>query len=318
MIGKFLRRLKSALKTNPVIFYYSLKTRKFCVRFLQVLLGDKKLLELRYRIAFGKKLNLKAPKTMNEKIQWLKLYDRKDLYTILVDKYAVRDWLAQRFGEQYLIPLLFTTSDWREITPANLPDIPCIIKSNGGSGSYCICRDKNAINWKWLRKNCELWLNTNYYYVSQEWPHKNLKPRLIVEKLLLNNQGKIPNDYKLQFFNGKLEFIYCSIDREGGNFRNVYSPEWKALNFSWGAHDEKRGPEINPPESFNKMVEIGSKIARLLRYVRVDFYDVDGRLYYGEVTLHHGSGYNHFTPESYDLYYGSKLDLNAPVEDEVQ
>ena len=139
----------------------------------------------------------------------------------------------------------------------------------------------------------------------------------MVEKLLLTHEGKIPNDYKLHFFNGKLGFVYCSIDREGGNYRNMYDPDWKPLYFSWGGHDEDRGPEISPPASFPEMLRIGSEIAKMFHYVRVDFYDVDGKLYYGEITFHHGGGYNRFIPESYDRYFGDMLDLNAPVQEDI-
>ena len=315
MVGRILRSIKSLLKANSFLRPCYLKTKDACYRFLLIFLGDKKLIELRYNLSFGKKLNLQAPKTMNEKIQWLKLYDRKDIYTTLADKYAVREWLAKRFGKEYLIPL--PTTDYRDIKPENIPDVPCIIKTNHSCGTNFICKDKHSVDWAKLRRKCKRWLKSNFYYNVQEWQYKNIPPRIIVEKLLLTHEGKLPNDYKLEFFNGRLEFVYCSIDREGENFRNIYSADWKPLNFAWGGHPN-RGPEIEPPVSFPKMVEIGSKIARMFRYVRVDFYDVDGKLYYGEITLHHGSGYDHFSPDSWDLYWGEKLDLNAPVEDDVQ
>lgn len=310
---KMLSSLKQAMKETYCIYIPIRKIKDA----RNILIGDKKAVERGFRKAFGRKLDLTNPHTLNEKIQWLKLYDRRDIHTTLADKYAVREWLAQRFGSEYLVPLLYSTQDWHDIKPENIPDIPCIIKTNNASGTWIICRDKNSMDWQRVRKQFRIWLAINHYYATQEWQYKNIPPRIIVEKLLLTKEGKIPNDYKLHFFNGKLGFVYCSIDREGGNYRNMYGPNWEPLYFSWGAHDEKRGPEIQPPESFGKMVEIGSQIAKLFRYVRVDFYDVDGQLYYGEITMHHGGGFNHFKPESYDLYYGDMLDLHAPVQEDI-
>ena len=308
--------IKEVLKRNNTL-YLTIAYLKHFKALLKRLISDKRYISSRYKKAFGRDLDLAHPKTINEKIQWLKLYDRRDIYTTLADKYAVRQWLADRFGSEYLVPLLYTTQNHKDIIPENMPDIPFIIKAAHGSGSNFICRDKRFIDWKRMRTICGRWLISNHYDSGREWQYKNIPPRIIVEKLLLTSEGKIPNDYKLHFFNGRLEFVYCSIDREGGNFRNMYSLDWKPLYFTWGGHDEKRGPEIAPPASFPKMLEIGSAIAKMFRYVRVDFYDVDGKLYYGEITLHHGSGWNHFTPESYDLFYGEKLDLNAPVQEDV-
>lgn len=316
-MGKLTHSIKEALKSIDCIYFPVRRVKLAKARLKCYLLNDKQLVERGYVHAFGHKPNLDNPHTLSEKIQWLKLYDRRDIHTTLADKFAAREWLAKHFGEEYLVPLLYTTIDWHDIKPANIPEIPCAIKSNHASGQCFICRDKSAVNWKHLRRLCHLWLSTNYYYASQEWQYKNIPPRIIAEKLLLTHEGKLPNDYKLHFFNGKLGFVYCSIDREGGNFRNMYSPDWQPMYFSWGAHDEKRGPEIAPPESFPEMLRIGQEIAKLFRYVRVDFYDVDGRLYYGEITLHHGSGFNKFKPDSFDKYFGDMLDLNAPVLEDL-
>lgn len=316
-MGKITHSIKEALKSIDCIYFPVRRLKLAKARLKHYLLGDKKIIERRYALVIGHKLDLNNPQTLTEKIQWLKLNERRDIQTLLADKFAAREWLAKHFGEQYLVPLLYTSSDWRDIKPENIPDIPCAIKSNHASGQCFICRDKSLVNWKHLRNLCSMWLGTNYYYSSQEWQYKNIPPRIIVEKLLLTHEGRIPNDYKLHFFNGRLGFVYCSIDREGGNFRNMYDSEWQPMYFSCGGHDEKRGPEISPPESFPEMLRIGREIAKLFRYVRVDFYDVDGRLYYGEITLHHGGGLNKFKPESFDRYFGDMLDLNAPVQEDL-
>ena len=278
-------------------------------------MGEKKrdiyLTQKKYRLIFGEALNLKNPKTLNEKIQWLKINDHKPFYTVCADKLAVREFW-KGFGEERLVPLFFYTYNWEEITYDKLPDIPCIVKSNTGCGCYEIIRDKNKIDIDKLQQKCRRWLVGNYYYRSQEWQYKNIKPCIIVERLLLDKNGHIPNDYKLHFINGELQFVYCSIDREGKNYRSIYSPSWKRMNMEWvGRNDHKGmiGDDIPCPETFKDMVAIGTQVAQRFKYVRVDFYDVDGKLYYGEITLHHGSGYDTFEPKEWDLYYGKKLKL---------
>lgn len=277
------------------------------------MLGDVLFTKIKYRLLFKKKLNIKNPQTLNEKILWLKLFVHEDFHTIVADKYASRKWLSERFGEEYLVPLLFYTNNYKEITKENMPNVPCIVKSNNGCGTNHIIRNKEIVDYDLLQKDCKKWLGQNYYYIGQEWQYKNMKPYIIVEGLLQTKDGKVPNDYKLHFINGELQFVYCSIDREGLNYRKIYSPEWKPLDFIWitRGHSKKdyEGPDIERPATFDKMLEIGSEIAKLFKYVRVDFYDVDGKLYYGEITLHHGGGTDIIVPYSVDEYYGKKLQL---------
>lgn len=278
---------------------------------LSKLYGDKKMSEHRYKIVFGRDINWDNPQTLNEKIHWLKLNDRKPIYSIWADKYGSRAYIAEHFGEEYLVPLIFKTDRVKELNPDNIHEFPCVVKSNHASGCYRIYRSADEVNWKELRKECKTWLKMNYYAQSQEWQYKKIKRYIIVEKMLQTKSGKIPNDYKLHFLDGKLAFIYCSIDREGDNYRQIYSPDWKVLPFRW---DGKNKPQTNftpipKPITFDKMVEIGQHFADKMHYVRVDFYDVDGKLYCGEITLHHGSGLDKFEPEKYDLKYGQMIDL---------
>lgn len=296
--------------------YFLEMTKYYFFKIIFSLLGDKLVEKIKYRIVFGRKLDFKHPDTLNAKIHWLKVYCREDFHTIVADKLAARQWLAERFGSEYLVPLLYYTNNYKNINPQNIPHEPCIIKSNNGCGSYHIIHNFDDLtnkDWRNIQNDCKIWLAKNHYYKGQEWQYKNMKPFIIVEKLLQTKEGKIPNDYKLNFFNGKLEFVYCSIDREGNNYRNIYDADWNPLDFMWinrkSYKENLRGPEINPPASFHKMKEIGSEIAKLFKYVRVDFYDVDGKLYYGEITLHHGSGVDIFIPDKYDYIYGEKLKL---------
>jgi hypothetical protein len=262
----------------------------------------------------GYNLNLKDPKTLNEKIQWLKIHNRADFHTQMADKFAIREYISKNIGEEYLVPLVFTTLNYRDIKPENLPDYPFIIKANHDSGSYKIIKDKSKIDWGKLRVDCRWWLSKNYYWYDREWQYKNIVPRIIVEKLLITKAGIIPFDYKINVINGKVEFIYVSVDRENANKRNIYSRNWEPLYFTWASKskntDELRGAEIEKPSTMDKMIEISEEIGKLFPYVRVDFYDVDGKIYFGEITQHHGGGFDQIKPIEWDYKFGDMVDLD--------
>ncbi len=263
----------------------------------------------------GYPLNIENPQTLNEKLQWLKLYDRRDIYTILADKYGVRDYVREHLGEDLLIPLLYRTKDIKKIVPENLPDVPFILKANHDSGSFVIVRDKNEINWQKVRTDCKWWMSNNYYWIDREWQYKAIEPCIIVEQLLQDKNGKIPNDYKVHCFNGKVEFIYVSIDREGANKRAIYDKNWSPMPFTWANKfkdiTKLKSSTIEPPITLNKMIDISEKVAQLFAYVRVDFYDVEGVLYFGEITQCHGGGFDQIRPIEWDYKYGELLKLNS-------
>jgi hypothetical protein len=275
--------------------------------------SDKRYLTELFEKRQGYALNIENPRSLNEKIQWLKINDRDDFQTQLADKYAIREFISKNIGEEYLIPLVYTTFNYQDIKPENLPDYPFIIKANHDSGSYKIIKDKSNINWEKLRVDCRWWLSNNYYWFEREWQYKNIKPRIIVEKLLITKEGKIPFDYKLNVINGKVEFIYVSLDREGNNKRNIYDRDWNPLYFTWANKSknitELRGNEIEKPSTMDEMISIAEKIGKMFPYVRVDFYDIDGKIYFGEITQHHGGGFDQIRPIEFDYKFGEMLDL---------
>lgn len=276
-------------------------------------LPDKKYITKRFFDAHGYHLDLENPKSLNEKLQWLKLNAHKPIYTKLADKFAVREYIKQNFGEQYLVPLCFVTNNYKDIKEDNLPSFPCIVKANHDAANYRIIRNKKNVNWKRLQTDCRWWLQWNYYKVDREFQYNSIPRKIIVEKLLTDKSGKIPNDYKLNYINGNLEFIYVSVDREAGNYRNIYTYDWKPLDFKWAKKkklcEDLRGPEISPPTTLKEMIRIANEVAKLYPYVRVDFYDVEGKLYIGEITQCHGGGFDKFEPQSIDFEYGKKLRL---------
>lgn len=280
-------------------------------------LSDKRYLKRRFKKAQGYDLNIDNPITLNEKINWLKLNYSHPLEHVMADKFAVRQYIAEKFGEEYLVPLLFETTNPDDIVPDILPDIPFIIKANHDSGSYIIVKDKKDIDWKKAKFDFKFWLSRNYYWVDREPQYKKIQPRIIIEKLLLTKSGKIPNDYKLHCINGQVEFIYVSIDREGINKRNIYNKNWEPLYFTWAykSKDIKklRGEEINKPSTLSKMIEFSETIAKEFPYIRVDFYDVDGKLYFGEITQHHGGGFDQIRPIEWDYRFGNMLNLKNEI-----
>ncbi len=270
----------------------------------------------RFKNAFGRELDLNNPQTLNEKIQWLKLRGYKDYFTKCADKYAMKQWVTDLLGtDEYNVPVLYHTSNWHDISEKTVTQFPCIVKPNHSSHDFMILHYAEEVNWTQLRRRCRYWLKRDYYMESQEVQYKDIPRQIIVEPLLQTKAGKIPNDYKLNYMNGKLEFIYVSYDREGINARCILDEKWKVIPCYWGNSKVKEyipcPVEIPIPHTLDKMKEIGEKIAKSFKYVRVDFYDVDGKLYIGEITLHHGGGCNPFLPNEYDKIFGDKLNLKA-------
>lgn len=277
------------------------------------ILPAKRYVKIVYKQQIGKKLNLNNPQTLTEKLQWRKLYDRKPLYTLLADKYAVRDYVSQRIDEKYLIPLLFQTKNPEEIDFHKLP-IPCIIKPTHCSGHTIILRDKKDIDREKIIAKCKKWLKMNYYKYSREWQYKNIPPRIIIEKLILDEKGKIPTDYKFHCFKGKVEFISVHSDRFEGHKETYFNRDWKFLPFIWcpkinGKPKYEIKKDVIKPKNLKEMIKIAEILSKDFDYIRVDLYSVNNDIYFGELTICHGGGFSPFIPEKWDLKYGKKFKL---------
>ncbi|MBO0330175.1 glycosyl transferase [Muricauda sp. CAU 1631] len=263
----------------------------------------------------GKSPDLNDPKTLNEKIVWLKLNDRTPLHTKCADKYAVREYVSEKISDDYLVPLYYHTVNVKDIVPKNLPAPPYIIKTNHDSGGGIFVYDTLQIDWDQVQKSLKKRLKHNYYWESKEWQYKNIKPRVIVEKLLLTEAGKIPFDYKLHCFNGKVITIQVDMNRGTENhFRNWYDINWNREPFKWTAikDGKKTDPsdyDIERPSTLEEMIRLSELLAAPFCYVRVDWYDVDGQLYFGELTFHHDGGNSPIEPSEWDLKLGEKLNL---------
>lgn len=307
---EILNKIKNSSLFGRILYYELIRIVSFIRRDRWI--SDISFINKYYKIHFNRLPNIEAPTRLTEYLQWLKLNDRKDIYTTLVDKYAVREYIKKRFGEEHLIPLLYETTDTDNLRPENISEYPCIIKSNHDSGFFKILYSPKDADWAKMRIDFKYRLKSNYFTFTREWPYKNIHPRrIVVEKLLQTKDGKLPNDYKLHYINGKLEFVYVSYDRQGVNDRCMYDRNWSRLPFVWVPkptyRESMNHADVPCPATFDLMKKYGDEIAKDFKYVRVDFYDVDGVLYFGEITLYHGSGMDVFFPDSYDEYYGALI-----------
>ncbi|WP_050660357.1 ATP-grasp fold amidoligase family protein [Gallaecimonas pentaromativorans] len=267
-----------------------------------------------YRKFIGEPLDLKSPKGFNEKIQWLKLNDRHPIQTICADKLRVRDYVEDRLGSKNnIIPILRIFDSPHQLSLESLPEVPFVIKTNHYCGDYEICRDKNNIDIESLKIRYIKTLNCNIYHHGREWQYKNIDKKIIVEALLMDENGKIPSDIKIHCFDGIPKFIYVASDREGGNYRNIFDPSWKKLDFTWTrkGKDTSRFNKFNidKPDNLDEMLEIASKLSEGFKYVRVDIYASGRDIYVGELTFHQGSGYDEILPKFWDLELGSYIKI---------
>ena len=271
------------------------------------LLPEKIYIKRTFKNTFGYDLNLENPKTIQEKINWLQLNDRTLLHTLCTDKYAVRAYVKEKIGEQYLIPLVFHTDNPADIIPDNLPDCPLIIKTNHGCGGHVIVEDKSKVEWKRVQKNLKKLLKYNYYYKGREWQYKDIEPCIIVEKLLLDENYNIPYDYKFLCFNGRVVYIEVIMDRFTNSKVSMYDPDWKFIEYEGILY--KPGREIERPEKLTKMKLLAETLAKDFRFVRVDLYNIGGKIYFGEMTFSPMAGFERFPPPDLARKLGIKLKL---------
>ncbi len=269
---------------------------------------NKTFLKIRFYCETGYKLNLNNPQSFNEKIQWLKLYDQKTEYINFVDKVEVRKIVSEKIGEEYLIPILAVYDSVDEIDLDDLPD-SFVLKCTHDSGGVIICKDKNKFDFRNAKKKLKKLLKINFFYYGREWPYKHIKPRIICEKYMMDDEIGELRDYKLMCFNGEVKCSFVCLNRKSESGLNVdfYDLSWNLMPFERKYSNSKS--YLKKPINYNKMIELAEKLSNNLPFIRVDFYEVNGKLYFGELTLYPGSGFEEFTPGSYDYMLGSWIDL---------
>lgn len=304
------------LKKLADVSYKTLTDNKYRTKLLANLgfydrMDDEKYLKKLYMANFGKELDLENPKTFNEKLQWLKLYDRKPEYTMMVDKYKVREYIAEKLGEEYLIPLLGVWDDPEEIDFDKLPD-QFVLKCNHNSGlGMCICKDKSKLDIKKVKSELRKGLKQDYYLHGREWPYKDVPRKIICEKYMTDSSKTDDfTDYKFFCFNGKVDSVMLCLERQTGNPKfYFFDKEWKLCRYNKLGKAMPAQFSVPKPDNVIKMFEIASELSKKLPFVRIDLYNAGGHIYFGEITFFPDSGFDYNLLPETDKYFGSLINL---------
>lgn len=283
---------------------------KFYVkRLLSPVTGHSWFRKLRYFVTFGKLPNLKAPSSFNEKINHRILVDSNPLYSLCADKYSIRDYVEKKGLKNILVPVIGVYTRVEDINFDKLPGT-FVIKATHSAGWNIIVRDTDQLNVGKAQRMMKQWLSMDYSRFGYEPHYKNIEPRIIIEEMLLTSNGKIPADIKIHCFNGavKKRFIQVDQDRYGKHAQLVYDEHWQKQHFNW----EGGFPSIaNEPKPGNldEILHVADTLSSDFKYVRVDLYNIDSKIYFGELTFTHRSGFSKFKPQKYDDEWGKLWDL---------
>lgn len=268
-------------------------------------LSDKEYIKLIYYEKFNKYPNIDKPANFSEKLQWLKLNDRKKIYTKLVDKYEVKEYVKNIVGEQYIIPTLGVYEKFDDINFNSLPN-QFVIKATHDSGGVVICKNKNEIDLNMTREKINNSLRKDYYRTWREWPYKDVKRRIIIEKYMETETGEL-EDYKFYCFNGKVDYVMYCFDRESGNTKFYYYDKNWNLQKNFSEDGIKAIKNIERPKNLEKMFEIASLLSKGIIFVRVDLYNINGKIYFGEYTFFPSAGLDNTRRKEADEYLNSML-----------
>lgn len=278
------------------------------------IVSDAFYLRCQYRMRLNQSLNLHNPQTYDEKLQWLKLYNRKPEYTTMVDKYEVRKYISEKIGAEYLIPSLGVWEKFEDIDFEKLPK-QFVLKCTHDSGGLVICKDKAILDIDFARKKINKSLVNNYYLCGKEWPYKNVKPRIIAEAYMEDQQNKELWDYKFHCFEGKP--FHCQVfttrNSEEKTTADFYDMQWnnqKYIRTLADTYDSNSHKIVEKPQTFEEMKRLAEILSQNIPYVRVDFYEVDGQVYFGEITFYPAAGFSSFQPKEWEMIWGNMIDLS--------
>lgn len=273
-------------------------------------LPDKAYISILYRAKFGRRLDWKNPKTYNEKLQWLKVHDRKQSYCAMVDKYEVKQYVAERIGEAYIVPVLGGPWErFEEIDFASLPD-QFVLKTTHDCGGVYICENKASLDVREAKKVIQSHLQQNYYLHCREWPYKSIKPRIFAEEYLADIDTNDLKDYKFFCFDGVPRLMFIASERQSKDQEtkfDFYDMDFNHLPIINGHPNSNYAME--KPVNFQRMKELAAVLSENIPHLRVDFYESNGHLYLGELTFFHWGGFVPFEPEEWDEIIGSWLSL---------
>lgn len=307
-INKIKRFIRSYTRNPKFRFLFNAK----CGFYRNV--PDDKYLVMEYKAVMGKELDLDNPKTFNEKMQWLKLYDRNPEYQRMVDKYAVKDYVSQKIGSEHVIKTIGVWDSFDDIDFDKLPE-RFVLKCTHDSGGLAICRDRKSFDKEKAGKKLTKCLKNNYYRQSREWPYKSVKPRIIAEEYMEDPELSELRDYKFFCFNGKPKCFKIDFDRFIEHRANYYDVNGELLPFGESNVLPDHTRDIAMPKKLDEMLRLAEKLAEGIAFVRVDFYEVGDKIYFGELTFYPASGLGPFTMEEWDLKLGSWIELPEKREE---
>lgn len=252
----------------------------------------------------GYELNLKNPRSFNEKIVWKKLYDRNPLLPVVADKYRCRFYVEEILGkeqaQEILIPLFCVTHE-PETIPFDSFREPYIIKPNNASGRHIFVKDIKIVNRQEVIKKCIEWLSKSYGTSGHEWAYKIIKRKIIVEKLLSDENGELPLDYKFYVFHGKCKMIQVNFNRHTDLQETLFNEKWERLDINYGV---KPGPVIQKPDNIDRMLSIAEALGNEFDFIRVDLYSINDKIYFNEFTNYPAAGRVKIIPEQFDFELG--------------
>lgn len=268
---------------------------------------DKMYLKLQYCANVGKKLNLKNPKTFNEKLQWLKIYNRDPLFTDMVDKYAVRELVAQKIGEEYLVPLIGVWDRADDIEFDTLPD-QFVLKCNHDSGSVVICKNKKMLDREMVVEKLNKKLSRDMFFWSREWPYKNIKRKVICEQYMQDQSFDVLNVFKIMNFNNGEQIIQViQNDKTEEESIDYFDKNWTRLDMRQNFPNSQ--VPLKKPKNLDTMLELGKKLSEGFPFLRTDFYEINDQVFFSEFTFFSDAGMCKFVPEQWDKELGSRMDI---------
>ena len=297
-----LKSLKRVLKSPLILVVHFFQKKPFCY-----CVSDAAFLKIFYYAYHKKKLDLNNPKTFSEWLQWLKLHDRKQEYKMMSDKYGVRDYIAKKIGEQYLIPLLGSWDDVDDIDFDSLPE-KFVLKCNHDSAGLVICKDKKHFDIASAKKKLKKCLKRDYFWKDREDNYRGFPKKIVAEQYMNDGDKDELTDYKFFCFNGEPKFIQIDSGRFSDHVRNFYDTEWNFIDVQNGKKND-RNRLIDKPSQLREMLEIARNLSEGLIHVRVDLYLISNKIYFGELTFHHGGGGMKVIPEKYDYEWGSYIKI---------
>ncbi len=275
-------------------------------------MDDRRYIEIRYKAIFKKNINLEPPVTFNEKMQWLKLYNKNPLHSAMADKYLVKNYVAEKIGDQYVAKLLGVWDRVDDIDFTELPD-QFVLKTTHDCGGVVVCKNKAALNLKKTKRFLRRHMKREYFYHCREWPYKNIKPRIIAEEFLEDAANEVLPVYKILCFNGKPKIIQTiQNDKKPNETIDYFDTAWNVLDLRQNYPNSKT--PLDRPKKLDEILEIAEKLAEGTSFIRIDLYSVNGEIYFSEFTFFSDAGFAPFHPEKWDKTLGDWINLPEKAE----